>query len=325
MYDTPGLGDFHFLRPLWLLVILFALALHWRLRKAFDVADQWRGSIAPHLLEHLIVGGLGERHFRPYQLLTLVFIAASLALAGPTWRREITPFTADRAPLVVALELTDSMLETDQAPSRLDRARQKIRDILERRAGARTAVIAYAGSAHAVLPLTDDIQLIEIYLESLVPELMPVEGDRPENALVLAGRMLAVEQAAGTIVFMSDGIDASHAETFAAAAQRSGDQQMFLAFGRAADEQDPDGMGVQVPADIDGLKTVASAAGGPLYRATADSADIDRLMGQVRTHLVEAVADDDRLRWYDAGYYLTWPLALLVLSWFRRGWTVQWR
>ena len=48
-------------------------------------------------------------------------------------------------------------------------------------------------------------------------------------------------------------------------------------------------------------------------------------MRQIRTHLVNAVAGAERLRWYDAGYYLVWPLSLVVLLWFRRGWTVQWR
>ncbi len=325
MSDTVGLGDFHFLRPLWLLLIPFAAWLYWRLHKAFEISDEWRGSIAPHLLEHLIVGGRGRKRVRPYQLLTLIYVGGALALAGPTWRREVTPFAVDRAPLVVALELTESMLTPDQSPSRLERARQKIRDIIERRAGARTAVIAYAGSAHAVLPLTDDARLIEVYLESLAPELMPVPGDRPELALDLAQRMLDGETAAGTVLFMTDGIDESQADAFAETATRSGDQQLFLTFGFAADELEEDAPSFDAPADVAGIEAVAAASGGLVLRATVDRSDVRRLMRDVRAHLESAVADDERLRWYDAGYYLVWPLSLLVLLWFRRGWTVRWR
>ncbi len=74
---------------------------------------------------------------------------------------------------------------------RLERAKQKVADLLASRRGARTAVVAYAGSAHAVLPLTDDTDLVNMYLESLTPEVMPQSGDRPDRALELAASMLA--------------------------------------------------------------------------------------------------------------------------------------
>ncbi|MEJ2140352.1 MAG: hypothetical protein P8Y61_13075 [Gammaproteobacteria bacterium] len=96
-----SLDAFHFLRPWWLLLIPAAIWLHLVLRRAVSAADQWRGIIAPELLEHLVVGGGKSRRLRPYQLQTALIIIASLALAGPTWERELTPFTEDRAPLVI--------------------------------------------------------------------------------------------------------------------------------------------------------------------------------------------------------------------------------
>ena len=188
-----SLDLFHFLRPWWLLLIPAAMWLHLTLRRAVSAADQWQGIIAPELLEHLVIGRGNRRRLRPYQLQTVLLIVTSLALAGPAWEREITPVTEERAPLVIALELTDSMLGTDQAPTRLEGARQKIRDLLGERQGARTAVIAYAGSAHAVPPLTDDTDLVNMYLESLTPDVMPQSGDRPDRALQLAASMLARE------------------------------------------------------------------------------------------------------------------------------------
>ena len=62
---------------------------------------------------------------------------ASLALAGPTWKREPTPFSEDQAPLVIALDVSSSMEMTDIQPSRLQRAQQKVRDLLALRSGAR--------------------------------------------------------------------------------------------------------------------------------------------------------------------------------------------
>ena len=112
--------DFHFLRPWALLFIPYALWNHFRLRRAYSATIQWQGAIAPELLEHLTVAGRRRRRLRPYQLMTVLLVLMSLTVAGPAWDREITPFTQDRAPLVIAIELTPSMLATDQQPTRLE-------------------------------------------------------------------------------------------------------------------------------------------------------------------------------------------------------------
>ena len=321
------LDAFHFLRPWWLLLIPAALWLHVVLRRAVSSADQWKGIIAPELLEHLVVGGRKGRRLRPYQLQMALLVVASLALAGPAWEREITPFTEDRAPLVIALELTESMLGTDHPPTRLERARQKVNDLLDVRRGARTAVVAYAGSAHAVLPLTEDTELINMYLESLSPEVMPRSGDRPDRALELAASMLAREGAPGTILFMTDGIDRDYAEAFRATFAGSSDQLLLLAFGTEAGGL-IEGGGVNEmapPVDRAGLQAAASAGGGSLVISTVDDSDIAGLNRRVQRHLVNATGSDENLQWRDAGYLLVWPLALMTLFWFRRGWTVQWQ
>ena len=215
------IDQFHFLRPIWLLIIPLALALGYKLRRRFTLADQWRDAISLKLLVHLTVRSETKKRLRPYQLMTVALVLGSLAMAGPTWQREITPFTQDRASLIVALELTPTMLGVDQPPTRLERAKQKIRDILKLRKGARTALIAYAGSAHAVLPLTDDAELIHTYLESLTPDLMPDEGDDASTALILAQTMFEDEQAPSTIIFMTDGIDRTHTSLFSEFLQNS--------------------------------------------------------------------------------------------------------
>jgi Ca-activated chloride channel family protein len=253
-----------------------------------------------------------------------VLLLTSLALAGPAWERELTPFTEDTSPLVIALELTDSMYGIDQPPTRLARATQKIQDLLTMRRGARTAVVAYAGTAHAVLPLTDDTELIQIYLASLSRDIMPLAGDRPDRALALALDMLSKETAVGTIVFVTDGIDAGHRDTFAAAFDRSRDQLLVLALGSDVGGPVADGGGSAPPVDMGGLNSIVDAAGGWLARATVDESDVEALNRRVNRHLVNAIEGDEELRWRDAGYVLVWPLALLVLAWFRRGWTVQW-
>ena len=156
---------------------------------------------------------------------------------------------------------------------------------------------------------------------------MPLAGDRPELALALAADMLAGESAAGTIVFMTDGIDQGLAGRFAGTLADSGDQLLLLAFGTDAGGLVAGGGtgDIAPPVNKAGLRRVAREAGGAVIDASVDDSDVASLDRRVQRHLVNAIESDEDLRWHDAGYYLVWPLALLALAWFRRGWTVQWQ
>jgi len=329
-------SDFHFIRPIWLVFVPYAIWLHLRLRRAYSAALQWQGAIAPALLSHLMVSGRGNGQLRPYQLMTALLVLLSVVVAGPTWARQITPFTEDHAPLIIAIELTPSMLCVDQQPTRLDRARQKVHDLLERRRGARTAVIGYAGTAHLLLPFTDDTELLEIYLQALHPDLMPIPGDEPERVLDLAETLFAREPVSGTLLFMTDGIDTSAGARFERFAANHDDTQLlFMGFGtdeggpirqEGADVFPPsDEAGIAPPLNRTGLREIASAVSGSVLTPTLDDRDIGSLLRRIRRHLVDAIESDVVLAWKDQGYPLVWAIAACMLVWFRRGWTVQWR
>ena len=110
----------------------------------------------------------------------------TLAAAGPPGAPAPSPFVTETAPLVIALDLSPSMSGTDVAPSRLERAKQKIRDLIALRAGGRVGLVAYAGTAHLVMPLTDDPTVLLPFLEALDPAIMPDAGRTASAALALA-------------------------------------------------------------------------------------------------------------------------------------------
>ncbi len=145
-----ALDAFHFIRPLWLLLLPVIAGLWWTVRRARGRREAPTEGIAPHLRAALTVGASGGRRLLPIDGVALALACLSVGAAGPTWSRMPDPFVAQSAPVVVVLKVTPSMEGTDVAPSRLERGKQKIRDLLELRAGARTALIAYAGSAHGV-------------------------------------------------------------------------------------------------------------------------------------------------------------------------------
>ncbi|HEY8290776.1 MAG TPA: hypothetical protein VIG49_15985, partial [Acetobacteraceae bacterium] len=125
-----GLAAFHFLRPLWLLALLPAVLLWWAYRRQADSTRRWRAVIDPTLLRHFVVADHASTWLRPVDALLASWIVGTLAVAGPAWQREPSPFAADAPPVMIVLRVTPSMLAHDLQPTRLQRAQQKIADLL---------------------------------------------------------------------------------------------------------------------------------------------------------------------------------------------------
>ncbi len=295
---------------------------------------RWRNVIAPHLLEKLVRHPRQRPWIRPTAIALPSLLISTLTLAGPTWERQKTPFVQDEAPLVVALDLSQSMNAIDVQPTRLERAKQKIRDLLAMRQGARTGLIAYAGSSHMVLPLTDDAKVIEMYLASLETGLMPVAGKNPEKALKSAEEMMTKEIAAGTLLFVTDGIGDQYANAFAKQKKASRHQVLVLAVGTSKGGpvrlgknsflKDARGQRVISTLDRKGLEALERQAGTYVVGATLNDGDIKKLIRKVNTHLKSVQAVDERVPWEDYGYYLVFLALPFSLLWFRKGWTVRW-
>ncbi len=335
MIDLNPYTEFHFLRPWWLGIVVLAFLLWLILHFGSSTERRWRRIIASHLLTHLKVGGEHRWRFRPLHLVVMFMILGSVGAAGPTWEREASPFAEDTAPLVIALDLSASMNAIDIQPTRLERAKQKIRDLVALRTGARTALIAYAGSAHTVLPLSDDPLLFETFLPALSTKVMPVDGKDPSKALDLAEQILSSDSVPGSILFFTDGIAERHVPAFVAHSERTHDEVLVLAVGTTQggpiriDDQTfhtaAKGRRVVATLDLEGLNLLESETGAFVASVTVDDADVGRIQRQVQSHLQRVRQEDETARWKDQGYWLVFPVALLGLLWFRKGWTVRWQ
>ncbi|MDA7963977.1 VWA domain-containing protein [Ruegeria sp.] len=295
---------FHFLRPLWLLLLIPLLALWWVNRRAATRVQPMSDRIAPHLQKALTVGDEGRRWYLPIDHATLILTLAILGASGPSWTRQVDPFLAKTGPLVIVLEVTSSMTSPDLPPDRLERAKFKIRDLLDLRAGGRTALVAYAGTAHRVLPFTEDPQVMLPYLEGLQPEVMPDDGANALAALDLATNLLEAEQAGG-ILFVLDGLDTGDAREINATQDTAIAALAML----------PEGVGDQ------GLDLLTSV---PVIRATPNDADVARLDRLLNTDYRRAMLENSEQPWEDRGWWLAIPAVLLALIWFRQGWTMRW-
>lgn len=290
---------FHFLRPWWLIALIPAAAMMFLIVRYDRVDLQWGRVIAPHLLDHLIVKPERSWGIRPVYLVGTALCIAIVAMAGPAWRRERPPFVEDKAPLMIVLDVSVSMNGTDIPPSRLERAKQKVRDLLTTRSGARTGLIAYAGTAHLVMPLTADQNAILPFLTALSLQLMPVPGKNPVAATTLGAKELSRDSVTGTILLVSDDL----ASVDNAAMTRSANHIPLIYLAMTSDRANATSDAVMV---------------------SVDDADIRALERRIETSFEDAIDTKFGTRWRDEGFWLVIPCVLLSLLWFRPGTTVQW-
>jgi Ca-activated chloride channel family protein len=327
------LTGFHLMRPEWLWCLLPAViltALLWRQRGR---SGSWSAVIDPDLLTHLVPGNSGGRTRNLLPLLLTAWVLAVVAASGPSFQQIPQPVHQKQDALVLVLDLSYSMKSGDLSPSRIDRARQKLLDLLERRDEGQTGLIAYAGDAHIVTPLTDDTRTIANLLPALNPDMMPLPGSDPVAALEEAISLLdSAGIKGGRILLVTDSITASERDRLADTVSGSGANLSIMGVGTTAGApiplpgggfvKDESGAIVMPALDDAGLLKAASATGGRYLRMQIDDSDLEFLLAEEVLPLPgESLAVDRSAdTWEDQGYLLLILVLPIVLSLFRRGW-----
>ena len=314
--------DFHFLRPAALLALIPSVALWLYLARRRDPRRAWHGVVAGHLTPFVVRDSQAASGLRPDLLLGAALIMSCVALAGPTWLREPAPFADDQAALVIAVEVTPTMLAQDVQPSRLERAAQKIRDLVALRRGSASALLAYSGTAHLVLPLTEDGDLVASFAAELAPEQMPVEGDAADKAVLLAQEQLDAAGRSGSVLLVSDGVSPASLARIRSLRSNGGPRVHVYGFAAGPETIVPAGSPPAPPLDVENLKRAAAAGDGATVTVTPDGRDVEKLAGIVETLFTAAKGEQGSERWRDLGYWLLPVIALLTVPWFRRGWVV---
>jgi Ca-activated chloride channel family protein len=297
-------GDFHFIRPLWLLALIPLAFLVLGIRRRQDGSRAWHGIVAPHLLPFLLSGEDRSARISLLLFIGVGWLMTVIAVAGPAWRREPAPFADDTAALAIVVAVSPSMMTEDVQPGRLARAVEKIHDLLSLRRGAKSALIAYAGSAHRVMPPTSDESIINTFAQALDPKIMPVQGDAAAGALRLADAALQ-EAGGGSILWITDAIAPEQLSALQNWRRQSRTQVQLLA-------------PLLEGGELETLSRNARSADAEIIRLTPGDADVKKLARAAKFVSSSGGARGDQ--WEESGYWLTPLLAGLLLPFFRKGW-----
>lgn len=309
-----AIAQFHFLRPAMLLALLGVPALLWLARRTRAVPGAWRAAIDPHLLPHLLARGSTRRGNATAALICISYALAVLALAGPTWRQVEQPLWQTRQPLVIAVDLSSATLANDMAPSRLAQLRARLASLLARPSAGQLGLVAFAGDAFTVAPLTDDVANIALFVDDLHPDVMPIDGQATDRAIDWSRQLM--ERAgfsSGRIVVITDHADA--AAVRAAAASRSAGFDVYaLGMGGSSSALVHTATGdvARVSLNAASLRALA-AAGGGTYAALSNDASDSSVFAVDAGAGARSGREGGRV-WQDEGFRLV-PLIMLPLLW----------
>lgn len=325
---------FHFLRPqfLWLFapVVLFTLAGLLSMRQE----NGWKKVIAPHLRPYVIKKGSEKTKFVMQVVLMLALSFGILGVAGPTWKKVEVPGQELETPVVVLLDLSQSMMATDLQPNRLERAKFKINDLLKQDPQARVALVGFAGTAHTIVPLTRDYEIIISHIDGLTPDVMPFPGSDLEGAFAVADSVIRVTHAPGTVLVLSDDLEEAEFAAIQNFIQTSPgsvevlpmntDMGSEVPMPRSKDFfKDADGRPVRSSLDRQLLSRLSSLDRVAVHELTLDDSDVALISKKISANLkfTEKPEEKDD-HWRDMGLLLVIPMAALLLLSFRKGWVI---
>ncbi len=315
---------------LYLLILVPALAilLHYvkgiKSRRELEnfVSAEVLGIIAPRL-------SFARKRLKDYLVLAALALLI-IALADPQVGTRIEEVKREGIDLVVAVDVSTSMLAKDIAPSRLEKAKHEVRSLLDKLQGDRVALVAFAGKAVIECPLTLDYGAAEIFLDVLEPGLVSKPGTSLADAVRTSLKAFPEGSRAGkAILLITDGED--HSPDLEAAIKEAADkgvvihavgigspQGVPIPLGGADGEYKKDKQGNVIVTKLDEgtLRRIAEKTGGVYQRCSTGGDELDAIISAV-TGLEKGEFGTRKFTRYEHRYQIPvfFALMFLVFEW----------
>ena len=299
----------HFIRPDWLWLLVPAiLYLVWVLY-SFKQYNPWKKVCDPHLLPALVQSSPYHSQRLFYFALFLFYVISIFALAGPAWKKISLPIYRDVNAMMLVLDLSAAMYETDIKPDRLMRAKYKIRDLIHSAQNTQMGLVAFTEEAFTASPLSADANTLSGLLDDLNPDMMPVSGSDSGQGLT-EGYKLLTQAAAnhGSLLLITASNPTSNSFRAAKTIAQGGAHVNVLAM---LDNN------MANHTIISNLQQLAEAGNGSFYLFSADTADIRDILDTAGSkEVLNNQNNENAYLWQDGGPWfclLLIPIALWIL------------
>jgi Ca-activated chloride channel family protein len=305
------------------LILLYILALHWKKKTIKKIGDE-------RLVKEMIKNYSPQRFALKFVLIIIAFTCGVLALANLRSPRGSEKVSRNGIDVMIALDVSKSMLAQDVKPTRLDRAKQLLGKLMDRLANDRIGIVVFAGKAYLQMPLTGDHGAAKMYLASATPDVVPTQGTVIGDALKMCYVSFnAKEKKYKSVILISDGED--HDETAATTATKMAEEGVMIntigigsaegsvIIDAATNEPKKDNEGNTVITKLNEaeLKGIAEKGNG-IYQLYSNTDEVVAKLDAQLNSMDQRTVTEDSLVNYESffQYFLGLALLLLVIEFF---------
>lgn len=302
------MSDFHFIYPWRLLGMLLCPLVFFLVQRA---GSAWHDIMEKPFAAALIKG----QQARVKQMLPWLLAVGVLALAGPSWQRELPAAFTPENNVMVILQQDLSMLAQDVPPNRHQRMQQKLSSLMAEMPGSHFGLVVYRANAWLTTPLTSDPEFYNLFLTAQQPTLLPPgEGSGLRQAVALALKNLpSSPEAPRALILIADNIEAADADWLN---QQSLPVQIWVP-GTAAGGPLPEAVasqGTDTRLNVARFEQIRDA-GIPVTLVSPDDVDLTAVRGHIQQSITAQQNNRQDLQWKNSGYLLIIPMLLLLLIW----------
>ncbi len=326
----------HFVRPMMFFGLIPLIILLIILYRRQGNSVNWKTVCDAKLLPYILSQSTNRSSRFPLFIAALAASLCIIAAAGPAFEKLPKPVYREQSTLVVLMDLSQSMDASDIKPSRMERAKLKLLDILKIRKAGQTALIVYAADAFTVTPLTDDSNTIAHLVPTLETGLMPSQGSHAYTAIDKSLELLQQAGASGgDVLLIADEITNRDLQSINMLTTK-GHRLSVLGVGtenggpislNGGFLQDSSGAIIIPKLNQQKLQQAALNGGGLYASIQANDSDIEKLNKLFSSRKVKQGNDEnsDRMEltadiWQEEGPWLLLLVIPLVALWARKGW-----